>query len=60
MLEQPVPESTLPYAPLHVDKKFIVLSDWFDLKSGLIYTNSSNTTGMAQSRPLIRMIVGPH
>ena len=24
-----VPESTLPYPPIHKDKKFIVLSDWF-------------------------------
>jgi len=23
------PESTLPYPPLHKDKKFVVLSDWY-------------------------------
>uniref|UniRef100_A0A0W0EX82 Uncharacterized protein n=1 Tax=Moniliophthora roreri TaxID=221103 RepID=A0A0W0EX82_MONRR len=22
------PESTLPYPPIHKDKKFVVLSDW--------------------------------
>ncbi|KII87938.1 hypothetical protein PLICRDRAFT_42478 [Plicaturopsis crispa FD-325 SS-3] len=27
-MSAPVPESTLPYPPLHKDKKFIVLSDW--------------------------------
>ena len=24
----PAPESTLPYPPIHKDKKFVVLSDW--------------------------------
>lgn len=26
--DQEVPESTLPYPPIHTDKKFVVLSDW--------------------------------
>ncbi|PIL30121.1 hypothetical protein GSI_07698 [Ganoderma sinense ZZ0214-1] len=26
--EDPAPKSTLPYPPLHKDKKFVVLSDW--------------------------------
>lgn len=25
---EPAPESTLPYPPVHKDKKFVVLSDW--------------------------------
>ena len=24
----PAPQSTLPYPPIHKDKKFVVLSDW--------------------------------
>ena len=23
-----IPESTLPYPPIHTDKKFVVLTDW--------------------------------
>jgi hypothetical protein len=37
------PESTLPYPPIHKDKKFVVLSDWlvsFHVKSRLIVTDS--------------------
>ena len=25
---EPAPVSTLPYPPIHKDKKFVVLSDW--------------------------------
>ena len=28
MSELAAPESTLPYPPIHKDKKFIALSDW--------------------------------
>ncbi|KAF8155689.1 HAD-like domain-containing protein [Crassisporium funariophilum] len=38
MAEQPAPESTLPYPPIHTDKKFVVLSDW----DGTITTYDSN------------------
>ncbi|KAI0715913.1 HAD-like domain-containing protein [Cerioporus squamosus] len=34
----PAPESTLPYPPIHKDKKFVVLSDW----DGTITTRDSN------------------
>lgn len=27
-MSEPAPESTLPYPPVHKDKKFVVLSDW--------------------------------
>ncbi|TFK46476.1 hypothetical protein OE88DRAFT_1687581 [Heliocybe sulcata] len=37
-MSEPVPESTLPYPPLHQDKKFVVLSDW----DGTITTYDSN------------------
>jgi len=33
-----VPESTLPYPPLHMDKKFVVLTDW----DGTVTTYDSN------------------
>ncbi|KAI5119152.1 hypothetical protein M0805_005231 [Coniferiporia weirii] len=36
--EELAPESTLPYPPLHQDKKFVVLSDW----DGTITTYDSN------------------
>ncbi|PIL30159.1 hypothetical protein GSI_07737 [Ganoderma sinense ZZ0214-1] len=36
--EDPAPKSTLPYPPLHKDKKFVVLSDW----DGTITTRDSN------------------
>ncbi|EJC99157.1 uncharacterized protein FOMMEDRAFT_128226 [Fomitiporia mediterranea MF3/22] len=36
--EDAVPQSTLPYPPLHQDKKFVVLSDW----DGTITTYDSN------------------
>ncbi|KAF5330200.1 hypothetical protein D9611_010576 [Ephemerocybe angulata] len=32
------PESTLPYPPIHEDKRFVVLSDW----DGTITTHDSN------------------
>ncbi|RPD60381.1 hypothetical protein L226DRAFT_217390 [Lentinus tigrinus ALCF2SS1-7] len=35
---EPAPESTLPYPPVHKDKKFVVLSDW----DGTITTRDSN------------------
>ncbi|KAF8730661.1 hypothetical protein AX14_005305 [Amanita brunnescens Koide BX004] len=28
MSTEPAPESTLPYPPIHTDKRFVVLSDW--------------------------------
>ncbi|KAI1789215.1 HAD-like domain-containing protein [Ganoderma leucocontextum] len=34
----PAPKSTLPYPPIHKDKKFVVLSDW----DGTITTRDSN------------------
>lgn len=37
-MPEPAPESTLPYPPLHKDKKFVVLSDW----DGTITTFDSN------------------
>ncbi|PPQ88787.1 hypothetical protein CVT25_010473 [Psilocybe cyanescens] len=37
-MSENAPESTLPYPPLHQDKKFIVLSDW----DGTITTHDSN------------------
>ncbi|KAI0074300.1 hypothetical protein K474DRAFT_1665570 [Panus rudis PR-1116 ss-1] len=36
--ESPAPESTLPYPPIHKDKKFVVLSDW----DGTITNRDSN------------------
>ncbi|KDR79886.1 hypothetical protein GALMADRAFT_242000 [Galerina marginata CBS 339.88] len=38
MSEDLAPESTLPYPPIHLDKKFVVLSDW----DGTITTCDSN------------------
>ncbi|KIM35692.1 hypothetical protein M413DRAFT_449632 [Hebeloma cylindrosporum] len=38
MAAEIAPESTLPYPPIHTDKKFIVLSDW----DGTITTYDSN------------------
>ncbi|KAF5311005.1 hypothetical protein D9619_007738 [Psilocybe cf. subviscida] len=38
MSEHTAPESTLPYPPIHTDKKFVVLSDW----DGTITTYDSN------------------
>ncbi len=38
MSDDPAPQSTLPYPPLHKDKKFVVLSDW----DGTITTFDSN------------------
>ncbi|KAF9479759.1 hypothetical protein BDN70DRAFT_878397 [Pholiota conissans] len=38
MSEPVAPESTLPYPPIHKDKKFIALSDW----DGTITTHDSN------------------
>ncbi|KAF8997109.1 HAD-like domain-containing protein [Cyathus striatus] len=38
MSETAAPESTLPYPPVHKDKKFVVLSDW----DGTITTYDSN------------------
>ncbi|KAH9933028.1 HAD-like domain-containing protein [Fomitopsis serialis] len=38
MASDAAPESTLPYPPLHKDKKFVVLSDW----DGTITTRDSN------------------
>jgi hypothetical protein len=29
-----VPESTLPYPPIYTDKKFVVLSDWYNALLG--------------------------
>jgi len=37
-MEEAPPESTLPYPPIHQDKKFVVLSDW----DGTITTHDSN------------------
>lgn len=28
-MSEQAPESTLPYPPIHKDKKFVALSDWF-------------------------------
>jgi len=38
MSVEPPPESTLPYPPVHRDKKFVILSDW----DGTITTYDSN------------------
>lgn len=38
MTSEPAPVSTLPYPPIHKDKKFVVLSDW----DGTITTRDSN------------------
>ncbi|EMD32203.1 hypothetical protein CERSUDRAFT_88125 [Gelatoporia subvermispora B] len=38
MSTEQAPESTLPYPPIHKDKKFVVLSDW----DGTITTRDSN------------------
>ncbi|KAI0314356.1 HAD-like domain-containing protein [Amylostereum chailletii] len=38
MAEETAPQSTLPYPPIHQDKKFVVLSDW----DGTITTHDSN------------------
>ncbi|KAH9946893.1 HAD-like domain-containing protein [Amylocystis lapponica] len=38
MSNEPAPVSTLPYPPIHRDKKFVVLSDW----DGTITTRDSN------------------
>jgi hypothetical protein len=38
MPPESTPESTLPYPPIHKDKKFVVLSDW----DGTITTYDSN------------------
>jgi len=38
MSAEQAPESTLPYPPIHQDKKFVVLSDW----DGTITTRDSN------------------
>ncbi|KJA17613.1 hypothetical protein HYPSUDRAFT_70606 [Hypholoma sublateritium FD-334 SS-4] len=38
MSEPSAPESTLPYPPIHRDKRFVVLSDW----DGTITTHDSN------------------
>ncbi|KAJ7254809.1 HAD-like domain-containing protein [Mycena rebaudengoi] len=37
-MDSQIPESTLPYPPVHKDKKFVVLSDW----DGTITTQDSN------------------
>jgi 2,3-diketo-5-methylthio-1-phosphopentane phosphatase len=37
-MSEPAPQSTLPYPPVHKDKKFVVLSDW----DGTITTYDSN------------------
>jgi hypothetical protein len=66
-----VPESTLPYPPLHLDKKFVVLSDWyviaytspwFDIKSslrrdGTITTRDSNDCGRSLESILTVMLI---
>jgi hypothetical protein len=36
------PESTLPYPPIHTDKKFVVLSDWFVAPSFLLFIPHSS------------------
>ena len=37
-----VPESTLPYPPIHKDKKFVVLSDWSVASSFLLFIPHSS------------------
>lgn len=55
------PESTLPYPPVHVDKKFVVLSDWYVffayLHSSMILLINDRDKGMARSRTTIPMTV---
>jgi len=36
------PESTLPYPPIHTDKKFVVLSDWSVASSFLLFIPHSS------------------
>ena len=54
------PESTLPYPPIHKDKKFVVLTDWCVASRfrGRRFAMTSNDEGTAQSRLMIPMIVG--
>lgn len=56
------PESTLPYPPVHKDKKFVILSDWLVcykrcLKRGVLNSLNAVFVGMVQSRHTTLMIV---
>ena len=58
------PESTLPYPPIHTDKKFVVLSDWlvcifrrWPHMMNSLSISCFNATGMALSPHMIPMIV---
>ena len=59
MSDQPAPESTLPYPPVHKDKKFIALSDWsvHFPKCHQLHPILTNPTGMARSPLMIQTIV---
>jgi hypothetical protein len=66
MAAEIAPESTLPYPPIHTDKKFVVLSDWLVCilrRSFILVVRDElsifcfNATGMALSPHMIPMIV---
>jgi hypothetical protein len=51
------PHSTLPYPPIHTDKKFVALSDWCALRSFVMHIETGYRLGMARSLQEIPMIV---
>lgn len=63
MSEPSAPESTLPYPPIHRDKRFVVLSDWCVeppprvWAGGLADLHRLRLLGMARSPRMIPMIV---
>lgn len=53
------PASALPYPPIHKDKKFVVLSDWYAHLVHLFTITHRHriAAGMARSLPMIPMTV---
>lgn len=45
MSSEPAPESTLPYPPIHKDKKFVVLSDWLVASSSRMPSGQTSCGG---------------
>lgn len=43
--------------PFYFDKKFVVLSDWYDLEPSLVHPGNLKFPGMARSRRVTPTIV---
>ncbi|KAH9912319.1 HAD-like domain-containing protein [Epithele typhae] len=58
MTSEAAPESTLPYPPLHTDKKFVVLSDWLKRRQGNLDILAGKVTFRDAFREMLESISG--